>query len=44
VVIVPAAMDAVRKWKFKPYLLDGHPVEAEVEVEVNVPWSLENAI
>jgi TonB family protein len=36
-IIAPAAIDAVRKWKFRPYLLNGHPVEAEGEVEVNVP-------
>jgi len=36
-MIAPAALDAVRKWKFRPYLLDGHPVEAEGEVEINVP-------
>jgi TonB family protein len=36
-MIAPAALDAVRKWKFRPYLEDGHAVEAEGEVEVNVP-------
>jgi len=36
-MIAPAAIAAVRKWKFRPYLQDGHPVEAEGEVEVNVP-------
>lgn len=36
-MIAPAAIDAVRKWKFRPYLLDGSPVEAEGEVELNVP-------
>jgi TonB family protein len=36
-MIAPAAIDAVRKWKFRPYLLDGHPVEVEGEVEVKVP-------
>lgn len=36
-IIAAAVLDAVRKWKFRPYLQDGHAVEAEGEVEVNVP-------
>jgi protein TonB len=36
-ILAPAALDAVRKWKFRPYLLQGHPVEVEGEVELNVP-------
>jgi outer membrane biosynthesis protein TonB len=36
-MIAPAALDAVRKWKFRPYLQDGHAVEVEGEVELNVP-------
>lgn len=33
-----AAMDAVRTWTYKPYLLNGQPVE--VETQVNVIFSL----
>lgn len=33
-----AAMDAVRTWTYKPYLLNGDPVE--VETQVNVVFSL----
>ena len=33
-----AAMDAVRTWKYKPYLLNGDPVE--VETQVNVVFNL----
>jgi TonB family protein len=36
-ILAQAALDAVRKWEFKPYLLHGHPVEVEGEVELNVP-------
>jgi protein TonB len=33
-----AAMDAVRSWRYKPYLLNGDPVE--VETTVNVVFNL----
>jgi len=33
-----AAMDAVRNWRYKPYLLNGDPVE--VDTQVNVIFSL----
>jgi len=33
-----AAMDAVRQWRYKPYLLNNDPVE--VETTVNVIFSL----
>ncbi len=35
-----AAMDAVRTWRYKPYLLNNQPVE--VETMVNVTFSLES--
>jgi protein TonB len=28
-------MDAVRQWKYKPYFLNGEPVEVETQVTVN---------
>ena len=31
-----AAIEAVQQWKFKPYLLNGEPVELESEVELNL--------
>jgi protein TonB len=34
-----AAMDAVKTWRYKPYLLDGQPIE--VETTVNVIFSLQ---
>jgi len=33
-----AAMDAVKTWRYKPYLLNGEPVE--VETQVNVIFTL----
>jgi periplasmic protein TonB len=33
-----AAMDAVRSWRYKPYLLNGNPIE--VETTINVVFSL----
>jgi len=30
-----AALTAVRQWKYKPYILDGEPVEVQTEITVN---------
>jgi TonB family protein len=37
-VLAPAAMEAVRQWRYQPYLLNGSPVE--VETVVSIPFSL----
>jgi protein TonB len=37
-MLAPAAEDAVRTWRYRPYLLNGEPVE--VETTVNVIFSL----
>jgi len=34
-MLAPAAIDAVKQWKYKPYLLSGEPVEVDTEVQVN---------
>ena len=34
-LLAPAAIDAVRHWKYKPYLLNGAAVEVETQVQVN---------
>jgi len=34
-MLVPAAMDAVKQWKYKPYFLKGEPVEVETTINVN---------
>jgi TonB family protein len=34
-LLAPAAIEAVEQWKYKPYLLNGNPVEVETQVQVN---------
>jgi len=34
-LLAPAAMDAVRQWKYRGYVLNGEPVEVETQVMVN---------
>jgi protein TonB len=33
-MLVPAAMTAVREWRYRPYLLNGEPVEVETNITV----------
>jgi TonB family protein len=33
-LLVPAALDAVRQWKYKPYLLNGEPLAMQTQVAV----------
>jgi len=37
-MLVPAAIEAVRQWRYRPYLLNGEPVE--VETTINVTFEL----
>jgi len=30
-----AAIDAVRQWKYKPYYLNGEPIEIQTQITVN---------
>ena len=39
-MLVPAALAAVRQWRYKPYLLNGQPVE--VETTITVIFSLQS--
>jgi len=34
-LLAPAAIDAVKQWKYRPYLLNGEPVEVQTQVLVN---------
>ena len=34
-MLAPAAIEAVKQWKYKPYLLNGEPVEVDTQVQVN---------
>jgi periplasmic protein TonB len=34
-MLVTAAVDAVKQWRYRPYLLNGEPIEVETEVTVN---------
>lgn len=34
-VLARAAMDAVRQWRYKPYFLDGEPVDIQTQITVN---------
>jgi protein TonB len=38
-MLAPAAIDAVKQWRYKPYLLNGEPVEVDTEVQVNFTLS-----
>lgn len=33
-MLAPAAIDAVKQWKYKPYYLNGEPVEVETQITV----------
>ncbi|MFZ0818198.1 MAG: energy transducer TonB [Candidatus Sulfotelmatobacter sp.] len=34
-MLVPAAIDAVKQWRYRPYLLFGSPIEVDTEILVN---------
>lgn len=34
-MLVGSAIEAVRRWRYRPYLLNGEPVEVETEITVN---------
>jgi len=34
-MLASAALKAVQRWKYKPYLLNGTPVEVDTQVQIN---------
>jgi periplasmic protein TonB len=34
-MLAPAAIEAVKQWRYRPYLLNGEPVEVDTQVNVN---------
>jgi TonB family protein len=34
-LLAPAALDAVKRWKYRPYILNGNPVEVDTQITVN---------
>jgi protein TonB len=34
-LLVPAAIEAVRQWRYRPYVLNDKPVEVETQITVN---------
>jgi len=38
-ILAQAAIDAVRQWRYKPYLMDGEPVEVDSRITINFTLS-----
>jgi TonB family protein len=38
-LLAPAAIDAVKQWKFKPFLLDRQPIAVETQIQINFTLS-----
>ena len=38
-LLVPAAMEAVKQWVYRPTLLNGEPVEVVTQIDVNFTLS-----
>jgi protein TonB len=34
-ILAQAAIDAVKQWRYKPYLIDGEPVEVDSRITIN---------
>jgi protein TonB len=38
-MLAPAAIEAVKQWKYRPYILNGEPVEVDTQITVNFTLS-----
>jgi periplasmic protein TonB len=38
-LLIAAALDAVERWRYRPTLLNGEPVEVATEIDVNFTLS-----
>jgi len=38
-MLAPAAIDAVKQWKYRPYILNGDPIEVDTQITVNFTLS-----
>jgi len=34
-MLVPAAVNAVRQWRYRPYILNNEPIEVETQITIN---------
>jgi protein TonB len=34
-MLARAALDAVRQWRYRPYILNGSPIEVDTQISVN---------
>jgi protein TonB len=34
-MLIPAAVEAVSQWRYKPYILNGEAIEVETQITVN---------
>jgi periplasmic protein TonB len=42
-MLVPAAIEAVKQWRYRPYILNGEPVAVETQITVNFTLSAGNS-
>ena len=38
-ILAQAAIDAVKQWRYKPYMIDGEPVEVDSRITINFTLS-----